>query len=407
MSGFGGPELEDYAALVQPSDTKVLLLVLDGLGGLPLEPGGPTELEAARTPNLDDLAWTAEVGLHDPVGPGITPGSGPGHLALFGYDPLRYRIGRGVLEALGVDFPLRPGDIAARGNFCTVDDAGNVTDRRAGRIPTAEAERLVEALEAIPNGGAEVFVRAVKEHRFLLVLRPSEPLSPDLADTDPGRTGVRPLDVTAGSSAAEATAVLVSDWLRAAREVLAAEPAANMALLRGFSVLPDWPRFPEVFGMRAFAAAAYPMYRGVAKLVGMDAMAVAEDASALVPALEDAVAAYDFFFLHFKPPDKAGEDGDFDRKVAVIEEADRILPALLGVRPDVVLCTGDHSTPSLLRSHSWHPVPYLLWSNVSRGGGAEAFGERPCARASDGVRPGRQLMPLAAAAAGKFAKYGA
>ncbi len=407
MSGVAGPGLEDYADLVQPSETKVLLLVLDGLGGLPLEPGGPTELEAARTPNLDDLAWTAEVGLHDPVGPGITPGSGPGHLALFGYDPLRYRIGRGVLEALGIDFPLEPGDIAVRGNFCTVDGAGNVTDRRAGRIPTAEAERLVEALERIPNGETQIFVRAVKEHRFLLVLRPPRPMSADLVDTDPGRTGVPPLHVTAGSTAAQATAALVSEWLRAAREVLAGDPAANMALLRGFSVLPDWPCFPDAFGMRAFAAAAYPMYRGVAKLVGMEAIAVDEDPSALVTALEDAVSAHDVFFLHFKPPDRAGEDGDFDRKVAVIEEVDGILPALMGVRPDVVLVTGDHSTPSLLRSHSWHPVPYLLWSNASRGRGAESFGERPCAQAGDGVRRGRELMPLAAAAAGKFVKFGA
>jgi 2,3-bisphosphoglycerate-independent phosphoglycerate mutase len=407
VSDAEGPRLADYADLVQPSETKVVLLVLDGLGGLPLEPGGPTELEAARTPNLDDLAWTAEVGLHDPVGPGITPGSGPGHLALFGYDPLRYRIGRGVLEALGIDFPLEPGDIAVRGNFCTVDGTGNVTDRRAGRIPTAEAERLVEALEGIPNGEAQVFVRAVKEHRFLLVLRPSGPMSPDLADTDPGRTGVPPLHVAAGSTAAQATAALVSEWLRAASDVLAGEQAANMVLLRGFSVLPDWPSFPDTFGMRAFAAAAYPMYRGVARLVGMEAIAVDEDPSALVTALDDAALGHDFFFLHFKPPDKAGEDGDFDRKVAVIEEVDRILPALMDVRPDVVLVTGDHSTPSLLRAHSWHPVPYLLWSNVARGRGAEAFGERPCAKAGDGVRRGRELMPLATAAAGKFVKFGA
>ncbi|UCG76994.1 MAG: 2,3-bisphosphoglycerate-independent phosphoglycerate mutase [Gemmatimonadota bacterium] len=399
--------MEDYAALLKPSDTKVLLLVLDGLGGLPLRPGGPTELEAARTPHLDELARRAEVGLHDPVGPGITPGSGPGHLALFGYDPLRYRIGRGVLEALGVDFPLQSRDIAARGNFCTVDGSGNVVDRRAGRIPTAEAERLAERLDAVKVPGAETFVRAVKEHRFLLVLRPEEPLDPDLGDTDPGRTGVPPLEVTAGASAAEPTAALVQAWLDAARQLIADEPRANMALLRGFSVLPDWPSFPEVFGMRAFAAAAYPMYRGVAKLVGMATQAVDEDPAALVEALRTAYAAHDFFFLHFKPPDKAGEDGDFDRKVAVIEEADGIVPGLLDAGPDVVLVTGDHSTPSLLRSHSWHPVPYLLDSPQGRGRGADAFGERECAAAGDAVRRGRDLLPLAVAAAGRFGKFGA
>ncbi len=402
-----GVPLDDYAALVRPSETKVVLLVLDGLGGLPLRPGGPTELEAARTPHLNDLARTADVGLHEPVGPGITPGSGPGHLALFGYDPLRYRVGRGVLEALGVNFSLEPGDIAVRGNFCTIDDAGIVTDRRAGRIATADAARLAERLDAIPVSGARAFVQSVREHRFLLVLRPEEALDPHLADTDPGRTGLPPLDVLPTSEAARPTAELARGWLASAREALAGEPAANMALLRGFGVLPDWPRFPDVFGMRAFAAAAYPMYRGVAKLVGMEATAVEEGPEALAEALESAITDHDFFFFHFKPPDKAGEDGDFDRKVAVIEEADRIVPRLLESGPDVVLVTGDHSTPSLLRSHSWHPVPYLLWANAVRGNGTASFGEGPCGAGGGRLRRGKELMPLAAAAAGRLGKFGA
>jgi 2,3-bisphosphoglycerate-independent phosphoglycerate mutase len=399
--------LNDYAALVRPSETKVVLLVLDGLGGLPLEPGGPTELEAASTPNLNDLARSADLGLHEPVGPGITPGSGPGHLALFGYDPLRYRIGRGVLEALGVSFALEPGDIAVRGNFCTVDDSGLVTDRRAGRISTAEAARLAERLDAIPVPGAQVFVRAVKEHRFLLVLRPEGALDPGLADTDPGRTGLPPREVRAVKHPAQPTAELVAGWLEAARETLAGEPAANMALLRGFSRLPDWPRFQDVFGMRAFAAAAYPMYRGVAKLLGMTAVTVEERPDALAAELERAFADHDFFFLHFKPPDKAGEDGDFDAKVAAIEEADRIVPRLVEAGPDVLLVTGDHSTPALLRSHSWHPVPYLLSADAVRGSGADSFGERRCGEASGRPRLGKELMPMAAAASGRFGKYGA
>jgi 2,3-bisphosphoglycerate-independent phosphoglycerate mutase len=406
-----GARLEDYGDLARPSDRLVLLLVLDGLGGLPLEPGGRTELESALTPNLDELAREATVGLHEPVGAGITPGSGPGHLALFGYDPLAYRIGRGVLEALGVDFPLEQGDIAARGNFCTVDGAGIVVDRRAGRISTEEAERLADRLGTIDVPGARVFVRAVKEHRFLLVFRPERasegPAAADVADTDPGRRGAPPLEVAARSLEARPTAAMVREWIGAAREALAGEPAANMVLLRGFSRLPTWPSFPDIFGMRAFAAAAYPMYRGVAKLVGMDAVAVGEEPEALVAALEGAAAEYDFVFLHFKPPDKAGEDGDFDRKVAVIEEADAIVPRLLEAGPDVVLVTGDHSTPALLRSHSWHPVPYLLWGGAGRGGGARSFGEGVCREESDGLRLGRELMPLAAAAAGRLGKYGA
>ena len=402
----GGVSLEDYAALVRPSDTKVVLLVLDGLGGLPLEPGGPTELEAARTPNLNELARRADLGLHEPVGPGVTPGSGPGHLALFGYDPLRYRIGRGVLEALGVNFELGSADIAVRGNFCTVDDSGILIDRRAGRIPTAEAERLAERLAEIPLPGARAFVQAVKEHRFLLVMRPEEEMAADLADTDPGRTGVRPLEVRAITDAALATAELVEGWVEAAADLLAGEPTANMALLRGFSRLPDWPRFRDVFGMRAHAVAAYPMYRGVAKLVGMTAVAVDEGPDALAEELVNTIGEHDFFFLHFKAPDKAGEDGDFDAKVASIEQADAIVPRVLDAGADVLLVTGDHSTPSLLRAHSWHPVPYLLSADAIRGRGADTFGESACHRAG-GVRLGRELMPLAAAVSGRFGKFGA
>ena len=402
----GGVTLEDYAALVRPSDSKVILFVLDGLGGLPLQPGGPTELEAASTPNLDDLARRADLGLHEPVGPGVIPGSGPGHLALFGYDPLQYRIGRGVLEALGVDFELQPGDVAVRGNFCTVDGSGIIVDRRAGRIPTADAERLAERLAEIRVPATRAFVRAVKEHRFLLVLRPEDTLQAELADTDPGRTGLAPLDVRAITEAARPTAELVAGWIEAARDLLAGEPAANMALLRGFSRLPDWPRFQDVFGMRAHGVAAYPMYRGVAKLVGMTAVAVDEGPEALADELERTIEEHDFFFLHFKPPDKAGEDGDFDAKVAAIEDADRIVPRILEASPDVLLVTGDHSTPSLLRSHSWHPVPYLLSADSIRGHGGDSFGERTCGKAGS-MRLGRQLMPLAAAASGRFGKYGA
>lgn len=400
-------ELEQIGQLAQDSGRKVLLYVLDGLGGLPLKPGGPTELEAAATPNMDELVRAGGCGLHDPVAPGVTPGSGPGHLALFGYDPLRYETGRGVLSALGVEFPLQPSDIAARGNFCTLDDGGLVTDRRAGRIASEDAEPLAEALDTIELEGAEAFVRHVKEHRFLLVIRPEEAAAPDLADTDPGRTGVPPDAVRALNTASRSTAGLVQAWLDAAREILAGHPHANMGLLRGFSSLPAWPTFPDVFGMRAFGAAAYPMYRGVARLVGMEARTVDEEPESLVRELERRFDDYDFFFLHYKPPDKAGEDGDFDQKVAYIEAADRIIPGLIEAGPDVVLITGDHSTPALLGSHSWHPVPFLLYGGVGRSDPAQRFGERDCASGSIGLRRGRDLMPLAAARAGRLAKFGA
>lgn len=384
----------------------MLLLVLDGLGGLPMEPGGPTELEAARTPNLDRLAREGGGGLQVPVAPGITPGSGPGHLALFGYDPLEYRIGRGVLEALGVEFELRPGDVAARGNFCTVGPEGNVIDRRAGRIPTTEAAPLADRLDGIQLQGARVFVRHVKEHRFLLVVRPDQPAGAAVADTDPGVEGRPPLEPEPLDTASEPTARLAADWLGAAAERLEGEERANMVLLRGFANLPDWPRFGEVFRMRAFAAAAYPMYRGVARLVGMEAIAVDDRLEALAGALEDAADDHDFFFLHYKEPDKAGEDGDFGRKVASLEAADAIVPRLLEAGPEVILVTGDHSTPCRLRSHSWHPVPFLLHGGAGRRG-VEGFGERPCVDGSLGCVRGRDLMPLALARAGRLAKFGA
>lgn len=402
-------DLRDLAGLSAPGGEKILLLVLDGLGGLPMEPGGRTELELASTPNLDALAGSGETGLHTPVAPGITPGSGPGHLALFGFDPLQYRIGRGVLEGLGVEFPLRPGDVAIRGNLCTVDGQGRVADRRAGRISSQEAAPVCELLDGIEVDGAETFVRPVKEHRFLLVLRTAEPTTAEIYDTDPEREGVPPLEVRAASGRAEPAARAARAWLAQAGEVLADRRQANMALLRGFSMLPDWPRFPDVFGLRSVAVAAYPMYRGVARLVGMDAVGVDDSLASLADELEAKFSDYDFFFLHVKGTDKAGEDGDFERKVRVIEQVDALLPRLLSTGVGVALVTGDHSTPARLRSHSWHPVPFLLAGGAGRvaaQGGAK-FGETSCAAGALGHVRACDLMPLAVARAGRLGKYGA
>jgi 2,3-bisphosphoglycerate-independent phosphoglycerate mutase len=400
-------ELRDLAELAQPSETKILLLVMDGLGGLPMEAGGKTELETASTPNLDRMLREGGGGLHDPVAPGIAPGSGPGHLGLFGYDPLRYRIGRGVLEALGVEFDLQPGDVAARGNFATVDEDGRVTDRRAGRISSEAARPLCEKLDGIQVEGARVFVRPVKEHRFLLVLRFSERLEADLEDTDPGREGVPAGDPEARTEASKRAAGVVKAWLEAAGEALSGENPANAVLLRGFASLPHWPRFPDVTRMRAYAAAAYPMYRGVARLVGMEAAAIEEGMDALVDAYVANRDAHDFLFLHVKGTDKAGEDGDFDRKVAVIEEVDAALPRLLDAEPGVVVVTGDHSTPARLERHGSQPVPFLVWGGPGRAESARHFGETACAGGVYGRIRARHLLPLALARAGRLAKYGA
>jgi len=400
-------DLKLIASLQQPADTKVVLLVMDGLGGLPIQTGGPTELEAANTPNLDALAALSMCGLHQPVGTGITPGSGPAHLALFGYDPLTYQVQRGVLEALGVDFPLQRQDVAARGNFCTMDDGGRLTDRRAGRIPTEVAAKLCDLLSEIELPGVELFVKPVKDYRFLFVLRGPD-LSDAISETDPQMTGVPPLEPTALRPEAATTAELVRLFLERAQDVLKDHHPANSMVLRGFAQTPDWPTFTEVYGMRAAAIALYPMYRGVAKLVGMEVLDVHGDLEDEFALLEQAWADYDFFFLHIKPTDSAGEDGAFDRKVGVIEQVDALLPRLLALDPDVVVVTGDHSTPAALKAHSWHPVPAMLYAKTGRRDSVTRFGETACLSGGLGPHlPGCDLLPLALAHAQRMKKFGA
>jgi 2,3-bisphosphoglycerate-independent phosphoglycerate mutase len=400
-------ELDFYRKLIVPNDEKVVLLVMDGLGGLPREDGGPTELEAAATPNLDGLAARGTCGLQLPIASGITPGSGPAHLGLFGYDPTRYIVGRGVLSALGIGFDLQQQDVAARGNFCTVDEDGLVTDRRAGRIPTEVGAELCEKLDAIELPGVEIFVRPVKEYRFLLVMR-GEGLSGELEDTDPQQVGKPVLEPEVKSADARKAAELVSRFQQEARRVLADQERANGLLLRGFAQRPGWPTFGDVFGVRPAAIAAYPMYRGVARLLGMEVVPTGSEPEDEFVTLKERWNDFDFFYLHVKPTDSAGEDGDFERKKSVIERTDGLLPQLLDLDPDVVVVTGDHSTPSAMKSHSWHPVPVLLWSRRCRPDGVQRFGERDCLAGGLGPRiRATELMPLAMANAGKLEKFGA
>ena len=390
-----------------PGQGKIVMLVIDGLGGLPVKPGGPTELEAAQTPNLDALAAESICGLNVPISPGITPGSGPSHLALFGYDPLRYEIGRGVLEACGIGFPLGPNDVAARGNFCTVDENGLIADRRAGRIPTEKGAELCQILRKIQLPGVETFVEPVKEYRFVVVLR-GEGLSGGLTETDPQQLGVPPRKMEALIPEAQHTAELFNQWIAQARELLADQHPANMVLLRGPDKTPSLPSMAEVYGLKAAAIATYPMYRGVAKLVGMDILETGETLEEEVETLKTHWTGYDFFYFHVKKTDSAGEDGDFARKVAILEHVDEVvIPAIISLEPDVFIVTGDHSTPALLRSHSWHPVPTLLHSKYCRPDEVKAFGERACMRGGLGLFSATDLMPLAMANALRLTKYGA
>ena len=400
-------DLDFIKKLVKSNSTKIVMLVIDGVGGLPQKIDGLTELETAHTPNLDLLASKSICGLQTPVGSGITPGSGPGHLGIFGYNPAKYQVGRGTLAALGIGFDLKPQDVACRGNFCTIDENGNVLDRRAGRIPTEKNKELCEILRKIELPETEVFVETVKEHRFLLVLR-GEELSGNLIDTDPQEIGKKPLNPKALSPEGKKTAGLVNQFLEQTKNVLADQYPANMALLRGFSKKPNWPTFEDSFGLKSAAIAAYPMYRGLAKLLGMNILETGATIQDEFTTLEKNWDDYDFFYLHIKKTDSYGEDGNFDKKVSIIEETDKEIPRLLNLNPDVIMVTGDHSTPALMKAHSWHPVPILLYSNCCRADRVEKFGERNCITGGLGPRfPAEDLMPLALANAKRLGKFGA
>jgi len=400
-------DFEFLKKLIVPAQTKIIMLIMDGLGGLPQEPGGKTELETAYTPNLDKLAAQSALGLSQPAGPGITVGSGPGHLAIFGYDPVEYEIGRGALEALGVDFELCPEDVAARGNFCTVDENGLLTDRRAGRLPTEESAKLVELLGNVKADGVEFFLRPIKEHRFAFVMR-APGLCGALSDTDPLKLGVAAPPVRALKREADCAAEYVNQFICQARQVLKCQSPANMVLLRGFAKLPDLPKYKDLFGLNAAAIAVNGMYRGVSRLAGMTVLNVCGVTPAdEFAALEQHWDEFDFFYIHIKQTDTCGENGDFPGKVRVIEEVDALIPRLLALDPDVVIVSGDHSSPAVMKSHSWHPVPTLLYSKLARPDGIAQFGERACARGSLGILPAKHVMPIALANAGRIAKYGA
>ncbi len=392
--------------LLEKNDSKIVMVVADGLGGLPMQPGGKTELETAKTPNLDRLAAKGVQGASIPVKPGIAPGSGPGHLGLFGYDPIKYMIGRGALEATGIGFELQPNDVAIRCNFCTLDANGNICDRRAGRISTEEAKPVVESLRAVKIPGIEIFVEPVKEYRFVVVLR-GEGLGGDVEDTDPQRTGVPPLDPVAKNAASQKTAQVAKEFLRQAREILKSQKKANFHTMRGFANKPNLPTYDEVYGLKAAAIAVYPMYKGLARLVGMQIVGKAQTLTEQVEVLKENWSKYDFFFLHFKYTDSTGEDGNFAAKVARIEELDAAMPSIEALGPTVLIVTGDHSTPSYLKSHSWHPVPTLLVSDCCRPDPHQSFGENTCISGGLGHFEAKYLMPLALANAGRMGKYGA
>jgi 2,3-bisphosphoglycerate-independent phosphoglycerate mutase len=403
--------MDILAPLLLDGSSKIVLLVLDGLGDLPHpDHGNRTPLEAARTPNLDRVTPRSALGRLVPVAPGITPGSGPAHLALFGYDPLLTVVGRGVLEALGAGLELRDGDVAARANFCTVDSGGVVTDRRAGRIDSETCARLVGKLRGAVSriGDVEIVLEPGKGHRFVIVLRGAG-LGGGVSDADPHREGEaipasRPLQPT---PAAEKTARVVNTLVERMRAALKDEHPANAALVRGVSERPRLPGYRERYRLRAAAVAAYPMYRGVAQLAGMEVLATGEQPADAFATVRQRWTDFDFFFVHVKATDMAGEDGDFGAKTAAIERVDAALPPLLDAGPDVLCITGDHSTPVAVRGHSWHPVPVLVLARWCGADGAERFHETSARAGSLGTLASRHLMAVLLANAGRLDKYGA
>lgn len=397
------------APLIQKNNSKIVFVVLDGLGGLPVE--GRTELEAAITPNLDALARVSACGLHIPVSYGVTPGSGPGHLGIFGYDPVEYQIGRGILEALGLGLEVRRTDVAVRCNYATMKD-GVITDRRAGRIPTEQSGKLTQKLrkELSKIDEAELTFAPGMEHRFAVLMRfpgPLEPGAASVADTDPQKEGKAALYPSPLSKSAERVARIAEKLTNAVHEILKDEERANYILMRGFSGLPDIPTFEDAFGLRALAIATYPMYRGLARLVGMDTFAVEGGVEDEIRLLKEKYEEYDFFFVHVKKIDSYGEDGNFPGKAERIAEFDALLPEITGLKPDVLVITGDHSTPAVMKGHSWHPVPVLIKSPFVLGGLSSSFSERECVKGELGIFPAVHIMPLALANAGRLKKYGA
>lgn len=401
--------------LIKKGDAKIVKVVLDGVGDLPVK-DGKTPLELAYTPNLDQLAKKSATGLHIPVDYGITPGSGPGHLGIFGYDPSQVTIGRGVLEALGVGIELKDTDIAVRGNFATVEYQNQnpiVIDRRAGRIPTEENQRLIAKLsEKIKNiDGVEVILKSGMEHRFVVVFRFQEKLSDlvnKLNDTDPQVLGKPPIPVSSPYPELKKVVEVVSKFIDQASEILKDEPKANYVLLRGFSVKPDLPTLQQRFGINPCCIATYPMYKGLASLVGMKVVPVkGTDLKDEIQALKEVWEAYDYFFVHIKKTDSYGEDGNAEAKIKMIEHFDQCLPDILDLNPQVLCITGDHSTPCIMKAHSWHPVPTLVWSPYVLGNTSERFTERECLKGELGIFYAYKLMPLLLAHAGRLKKFGA
>jgi 2,3-bisphosphoglycerate-independent phosphoglycerate mutase len=412
------------------SKGKILILLCDGVADRPVEElDGKTPLEVARTPNFDRLARRGENGILDPVAPGVRPGSDTAHLALLGYDPYEYYTGRGPFEALGVGMDVRPGDVAFRCNFATVEERDGelfVTDRRAGRITEGTAE-LVAPLNGIELDGVTCFIKESTAHRAALVLR-GEGLGAAVSDADPHEEGAAVGRAAGPTPEDEKTAAIVNEFVALSYKTLKGHavnrereklglPPANIILPRGAGLAPHIPHVTALYDLTAAAVVEVGLIRGIARYCGLDVVPLPEsvnggldtDLAAFMAAVAEAVGKYDLVLANVKGPDVAGHDGDAAAKVAVIERIDAAAGPLLDGLPAGchVAVLGDHATPVAVRDHSGDPVPVLFWGPAVRTDAVETYGERPAATGGAGRLRGRDLLPIMLNLAGRAEKFGA
>ena len=404
---------------------KVVLVIIDGLGDRPIsELKDQTPLEAANTPNLDYFATNGITGIMNAIDVGIRPGSDTSHLAIFGYDPETHYTGRGIFEAAGIGMELKKGDIALRGNFATVTEDLIIVDRRAGRIENVS--KLADALNGMKIDGVRFFVKAGVMHRAGVVLRGSN-LSHMVSDNDPHEVGVKVKQVKALDNTEEAkfTASVINKFLEEAHKILKEHEVnkkrrkerlleANYILLRGASKLTHFEPFEKKYKLKACCIAGAGLYKGIAKVLGMDVLQVKgatgtanTDINAKFIAAKKALAKYDFVFVHIKYADNYAEDGNVFGKLKFIEKIDDALIHLIGIKDTLIVITADHSTPCKLKAHSGDPVPIVMFGEGVRTDKVKEFNERSCMQGGLGRIKGKDLMNEILNLIGKAKLYGA
>ena len=404
---------------------KTFFVICDGLGDRPIPKlGRKTPLEYAKTPNLDAIARRGIIGAMNTIDIGVRPGSDTAHMAIFGYDPHVYYTGRGPFETAGLRMEHKDGDICFRVNMGTVDDTLHIIDRRAGRIGDTSA--FARELNGMKIDGVEFFVKAGTGYRMGMIMR-GKKLSTHITDIDPGHVGkgVRMCEATDDTSEAKRTAKILNTFVSRAHKLLKRMPVnidrqknglpqANYLLVRGAGVYPKLPRFFDKYGLRAACFAGAGLYKGIARLIGMDVVhvpgATGKPDSNIRAKVETAIKHrkdYDFFFIHFKGADSCGEDGDVEGKIAYIEKIDDAVAPLLKLKNSLVVITADHSTPCTIKSHSADDVPIVIMGDEVRDDDVHEFSERTCAKGRMGHIKGMHVMPIILDLMGIAEKFGA